>query len=199
MDVMDDFYKHYYGDLAVGYNEYSYMESVGVGSVSLMTGWGDDPFETLCKKYRQQLRKSFREDELPAAIEAHERGEYLELAPTNDGFLWLRSDRINDLLGDGGMEDIKLSFAGSKSTRALRSFVSKQFISPDELKLQAETEKPELLSNLTALHKAGGFGFQLNTIGYVLAKQELDIRFPGNELLVNLVSTEPAEAEVTEN
>ncbi|MCA2303181.1 hypothetical protein JF770_06380 [Mycobacterium intracellulare] len=197
LEVMDDFYKHYYGDLAVGRNEYSYMESVGVGSMSLMTGWGDDPFESLCKKYRQQLRKTFRESGLPAEIEASHRSEYLEPVPRDETLVRLRSDRIDDLLGDGRL-DIERSRTDSKSIRALRTFVSQQFISADELKQKAEAEKPELFSNFMAFHKAGGFGFQLNTIGYVLAKQELDIRFPGNVLFENLLDTEPVETELTE-
>ncbi|OBH66667.1 hypothetical protein A5684_06165 [Mycobacterium intracellulare] len=109
----------------------------------------------------------------------------------------MRSDRIDDLLGDGRL-DIERLRTDSKSIRALRTFVSQQFISADELKQKAEAEKPELFSNFMAFHKAGGFGFQLNTIGYVLAKQELDIRFPGNVLFENLLDTEPVETELTE-
>jgi hypothetical protein len=196
LSVVEDFFKEYAGDLAVRRNEYSYMESVGVGSVSMLAGFGTDPFGSICKKYKLQLRKGFTRDSVPDEVSTTERA-YLETDPDNNHLLRIRADKIDDLLGDGGMGDLKLSMTGSKSLRKLRSFINTHgLVLEAELKAKAQVENPILYKCFSELHSAGAFGFQLNTIGFILAKQELDIRFPGNVLLepwVDLSSEDEAK------
>ncbi len=55
---------------------------------------------------------------------------------------------------------------------------------------------PRLLDFMNQLDQAGVMNFTMNTIGYILASQELSLRYPGTNLLGPLIELEsPSSAD----
>jgi len=194
LQSMDNWYQPYYGDIPTTGIEYSYMESQGVGSVL----FGPDSFDAISKKHPGALRKSFHRSAITTGIEQTDCDIYLENDPTDTEFLRVREDKANELLGSG-MTDWRITLEGSNSLRNLRALVGTNFTTPAELKELAAKATPQLNEFLAALDAAGAFHFQINTIGYILAKQELDLRYPNNDLLGPMTQLDPARQPNIDN
>lgn len=177
LGYMHDFLRFYYGEVAVGHLEYSYMESAGVGTVQL----GLPIFEVIAKQHLAAMRKRFTADEIPHEVDETDRSAFIEECPNSDGFFRIKEDKLDELTESLSMAG--LGIGGSKSQRKLRTFLTSKLTSTEELAKIAEEETPELYKFLTQLEESNAPYFQVNTIGYLIAKQEIDLRFPGNRLI----------------
>lgn len=184
---LDTFYSAYYGDVAVDHREYSYMEASGVGS----NLFGPDAYEAVFKRHRVAMRKNFSLEEIPSDVDAVTVERFIEVDASDSQRGWVREDSLAELLGDNHKFNFAASMAQSRSERELAMFVGKCFTTPEELNEITQSNFPALNDFLTSMDGAGAFHFQINTIGYILAKQELDLRFPGNTILSQFILEEP--------
>jgi hypothetical protein len=184
---MDNAFSSYRGDVVTHGLEYSYLDSVGVGTLLI----GTDFYQTLHSRHRHALRRSFRPDEIPTEVDASDRETFLEPDPQNADLLRLRAEKLGEILGSGSQLDaLKMYRQGAKSIQTLRKFVGKQIMTAKELKDAVNSQAPDLFEFLEQLGQAGAHNFHVGAIGLVLAKQELDLRFPGSDLLGPLLAVE---------
>lgn len=192
---MERLFAPYYGDIPTRDLEYSYMESSGVGSLLI----GTSIYERIVDKHRPAMRKPFLLSDVPTDVSEEDRAVYLEDDPKKQGLVRLRQEKIDELVGAGALDRLKfkLDLKSGRSIRSLRSFVSEKMIDALELKELIAGHWPDLSNFLNSLNDARAFNFQVNTIGYMLAKQELDLRFPGSDILgplLQLSEASPADA-----
>lgn len=188
LQSMHNWYEPYYGDIPKSANEYSFMESQGVGA-SL---FGISTFEDIIKKHPRALRKRFGISEIAPNVLQADRETYLEPDPDFPDYLRFREENIQELslkinslsAARGRISDHTEQLGSLQTIRDMAG--SSVFIHQDELKRMAEEQQPELFKMLTEIDASGAQHFQINIIGYILAKQELDLRFPGNDLLTQV-------------
>jgi hypothetical protein len=185
---MNNLFDSYYGHVATTNLDYSYMESCGVGTVL----YGTPIYQKIRDNHIRTMRKSFRAEELPESISDEDRVQVLEDDPNQPGFLKVREDQIAEVPGlGGGLKDMTLALSSSGSRVGLRSFLQNKVVTSDELHERFQEEWPKLADFLDTLDAAGAFNFQVNTIGYMLAKEELDLRFPGSDVLGPVLQFDP--------
>lgn len=184
---MDVFFRAYYGDVATEHLEYSYMEASGVGS----NLFGADAYEAICKRHRVAMRKTFDLKDLPSEVDADTVKRFIQVSESDPQRGCLREESLDELFGNDRSFDFAASIGKGKSERELIMFAGKSLTSPQELGQLAQGSFPALHDFITKMESAGAFHFQINTIGYILAKQELDLRFPGNTILTAVLPAEP--------
>lgn len=179
---LNQVFSSYFGTIAPTEIEYSYMASSGVGTnIQLL---GQNIFEKLRNGHRAAMRKSFSLGALTAGTTSEDIAEYLESDPNDTSLVRLREDNMNELLGIGERTDYSRIHTEPESRRNFRQFAGKQFVESTEFEKIISDEFPGLFAFLTTLQSTGALHFDINTIGYMLAKQELDLRFPGNDFLL---------------
>ena len=187
LGALANWFEPYYGQIPTSYNEYSYMESQGVGA----NLFGTEIYDTIIKSHGKAVTKRFLPEEIPDIINSTVREEYLETDPDFPEKLLVRPEKAQTLLGRNF--NWRPNPADQPSFQALRDFVGRNTtLSDNELKNLAAVEQPALHSFFEIIEEAGAQHFQVNTIGFILAKQELDLRYPGNELLTNVTDLGPA-------
>lgn len=202
VEALDHFFCVYYKKIIDSYNELSYMAASGVGTVL----FGLDVFAKICDRHKAALRKDFDSKEIPDEVTEEFRSTYLEAIPNSENRYRLRAEKIEEMtampgnvgdmateLSTSAAEALKLSRKDPK--RVLRTFVSKKFWSGGEFKELVQTKAPQLHDFFQQLDDVGTMHFNINTIGYMLASQELSLRFPGTDLLGPVIELESASPD----
>lgn len=173
--MLDNAFNPYYQQIPTNYLEYSYMTSSGVGTLL----FGKSPYEEIRDKNLQATRKWFTANDLPSEISLESLAPIIEADPDSSERWRLREHA-------GALLDKALTGLTFKARQTIRKFVADQYFSADELKAIFAEDMPDLAEFLGHLESTKALGFAPNAIGYLLAKEELSLRFPGTVFVESL-------------
>lgn len=175
--MLDDVFRPYYEQIPVNHLEYSYMSASGVGSYL----FGKTPYEEIRDKNAGAIRKWFTANDLPPETSPESLALIIEADPDSNEQWRLRED-ASALLG------ASLKGLPYKTKQAVRQFVASQYFSTDELKAIFAEEIPDLAEFLACINSTGALWFTPNAVGYLIAAEELSLRFPGAPFVESLAA-----------
>lgn len=175
--MLHNAFSPYYQQIPANYLEYSYMTASGVGALL----FGKSPYQEILDKNVGATRKWFTTNDLPPETSPESLAAIIEADPDSNG-RWRLHEDVGALLN----ETLKgLTF---KTKQDVRKFVAAQYLSIDELKAAFADEIPDLAEFLGHLESTKALGFIPNAVGYLLAKEELSLRFPGTPFVESLAA-----------
>lgn len=173
---LDAMFSPYFGQIPSSPLEYSYMSAAGVGTYLI----GPKPYEAIRDKNVAAIRKHFRSQDIPDDMPSELRDELIEPVPGDDNKLRMVADAGRRVSAKA------LPGVGYKQRQTIAKFVASQFHTADEIKVLAMRKYPALAEFLDRLESASALFLTPNATGYVLAKHELELRWPGSRFVESL-------------
>ena len=168
---LDAIFSPYYEQIPTNVFEYSYMSASGVGTYI----FGPDAYEHLRTKSPNAMRKYFRLDQIAAAEITTELRQVLVERVPGESYQWRLREDAGKTIVNG------LSGNNLQKRRVATEFMKNQTLSVDELRAVFTEEKPRLAEFMAHLEATKALWLTPNAVGYLLAKEEIALRFPESD------------------
>ncbi|WP_431236659.1 LPO_1073/Vpar_1526 family protein [Mycolicibacterium aichiense] len=165
----------YFGQIPTDFLEYSYMSASGVGSYI----FGPDVFDQVREKNANAMRKHFSLDIVPREIPQELRDSLIEHVPGTTEVWRVREDV-------GKALNSKLPGLTFKTRQTAAKFVQAHLMTSEELHVAIAAESAPLAEFLHQLDSTKALWLTPNAIGFLLAKEELSLRFPDAPFVTSL-------------
>jgi len=177
---LDELFSPYFDAIPRNSLEYSYMSSSGAGT-SLC---GAAAYEQIRSKNISAMRKHFRIEDVAEVLTAEHRALLIELVPDGSELWRLQEDAGSKTTSSAQQSQIQRF----NTNQSIKKFVASQYLSKEELRELVHQQRPELGQFLDQLDSTKALWFNANTVGYLLAKEELAARFPGSPFVAGLAA-----------
>jgi hypothetical protein len=181
----DSLLRPYYGDIPTEAIEYSYLNSLNVGSAEQISLEGYSPYMLLRRGNINAMYPGFAAEELPDGVLDLDLNGLIVQDPDSHDKGHLHPDYAAKWLTVPDWYAVSKGAPESDVEKELVKFVQSRLISQEELATRIRGLNPELADLLDILDRNGVLALKLNPVGMMLAAQEEMHRKPGqtSELL----------------
>lgn len=194
--ALDTLLSHYYGRLPTSALDYQYMSSTGVCYTDQLRAFASGPYEILHGRYANAMYPSFTIDDLGEILSDTNpsRAKFQEMlaAHVTSEDAIVSTDQETVVTREGARFRVAPEYAPrilarerdgaaqrlTPEEQKFREMVLQRTLTAEQFKDEVTKLKPKLAEFLNNIHRIGALTYPLHPVGFILARQEIDLRAP---------------------